>query len=1365
MSYQAVITIVLLAVSATSHLSTAKIVKLCNDTNRLCPMTFGSFLNTLSEDSTVLQDNFTLVLEQAVHSVPVNICRMYVFENVTHLTLKGIDGKVATIDCANQASLGFINITVLNISGIMFKRCGIEITDHTIHRINNTVVLPLTIHPKLRVGIFAMNVKDLNFFEVTVKDSVGYGMIGINLLGQSRIRKSIFERSNYKTKQDYLANNLNCHKNLAECNGGNALFVYADLLHSDHMPISNCDYSKIKGPNVNLANLIISNADMSEGINFVSDETNLQGIAYTPTGNRNMVGGGGVSLILLQTSFQVNFTYENSILAANEGFSGGNIHISVYSYTMTSNITIENLMLFLSNEFSPGYVNPNGLQTPHDSGSGGGIYYEYGKFLSEHISNYSDCASTFEYNIRFHKLQLIHNRALNGGGIYIKLHQAEADEKPHYVNHKLIIDNCTFDNNKAFYGAGLHLNELQYKLVHSSKVNTNHCVIANKVFTTELKNSIFINQSIFKYHDSTDDAEKGEIGAGSVVFLNSVQDTLTIKNVTIVNSTFCTSILLIDSTIFCAKLLNITGNSNFANSESNGGGITFIGQSYFTLHPNTLVVVSNNNASNAGGGLYIPYIQHYNFQPFCFFQVFPKSKVKEIDEIEHYNASFEVMGNTATSGLDIYGGDLKTCFLSFWDVDSTTAYNLFVKTSNNTPSEPSRISSYANTLCFCKNNTMNCDQQNTTIQAFPGQIIKIQVAPVGQLNGLTKCNGINAIPLKSPGSKVKVRLLDNKTLNSSCNTLKLMILLVTKDSCFQSQSAASKSCEFNFHLIVQGIVEEYYWKKVTVQIQPCPCIYYNSYNNSKWTCQCMKILQKFGFKCHNELVEKMSASANYIGYRNNCTYVHEYCPPDYCNESKVRIHLNLDHNDQCINNRQGILCGKCADGYSHVLGSNRCMKCDNINLLLIFAFIVIGILLVWSISFLNLNVSTGLINGIIFYANIVKVNKDILYSTMSDSNPLVILMAWLNLDFGFEVCFFNGMNEFYKTLLQFVFPIYLWFLSLLIIYLSRHYQIMRKVFGRHSTQTLATILLLSFTKLLNVVCKIFSPVQLHYECNDGKTGSKFVWWSDGTVSYGKNSYHIFLLALAIITTIFGIIPYSMLLVLSPYLQRINHHKMFRTIAKIKPFLDAYEGPYNESSQYWTGLLLITRIGLMIAFALNIHGYQQLQLLLIIITCTILLFFTIKGKGIYRVHILNYFEAITITNLAFYSAIFQTLIVIPKELNRHYYMHYIALTSLSIVTLQFLLVICYCVLTSICNVCGVSLAKDKLKKWLVSKCCIKQFGQERFIKSRNFSKHYMKNYNRLSDNQYSSCTDSATDEDTWKTSVDEYREPLLSHLSY
>ena len=94
------------------------------------------------------------------------------------------------------------------------------------------------------------------------------------------------------------------------------------------------------------------------------------------------------------------------------------------------------------------------------------------------------------------------------------------------------------------------------------------------------------------------------------------------------------------------------------------------------------------------------------------------------------------------------------------------------------------------------------------------------------------------------------------------------------------------------------------------------------------------------------------------------------------------MQFNLNESDrQCQHDRSGTLCGQCQPGLSVQLGSNRCAKCSSIPAIYIVPiFLVSGIMLVVLLFPLNLTVTVGSINGIIFYVNIVQLNSSVFFS-------------------------------------------------------------------------------------------------------------------------------------------------------------------------------------------------------------------------------------------------------------------------------------------------------------------------------------------------------------------------------------------------
>ena len=186
----------------------------------------------------------------------------------------------------------------------------------------------------------------------------------------------------------------------------------------------------------------------------------------------------------------------------------------------------------------------------------------------------------------------------------------------------------------------------------------------------------------------------------------------------------------------------------------------------------------------------------------------------------------------------------------------------------------------------------------------------------------------------------------------------------------------------------------------------------------------------------------------WIGFNNKNVsgfLIYPYCPLNYClpSTSNVNINLNLVNGSdaQCANNRSGLLCSLCQPGLSLSLGSSRCIPCSRSwytsYVPIILITMIAGILLVVVLLTFKLTVDTGLLNGLIFYANIIGANTSTFFSGLLPSTKFnLALISWLNLEVGFDVCFFEGMNTYWKTWLQLAFPAYVVFLVAIVIIAS-----------------------------------------------------------------------------------------------------------------------------------------------------------------------------------------------------------------------------------------------------------------------------------------------------------------------------------------
>jgi len=206
---------------------------------------------------------------------------------------------------------------------------------------------------------------------------------------------------------------------------------------------------------------------------------------------------------------------------------------------------------------------------------------------------------------------------------------------------------------------------------------------------------------------------------------------------------------------------------------------------------------------------------------------------------------------------------------------------------------------------------------------------------------------------------------------------------------------------------------------------------------------------------------------------------------------------------------------------------------------------------------------------------------------------LTIFIAWFNLDLGIQTCFYDGLDGYAMTWLQFAFPIYLMMIVVVMIVTSRQYVIAARIFGTaNAPRALATLFLLSYAKLQRTIITIASFTFLTYP-----NGTDIpVWLYDGNVPY-LSAKHLPLFITGILALVCLAIPYTVVLVFIQCLLK-THARCLHWIRRLKPVLDAYTGPYKDKYRFWTGMLLVVRSILFVIFAFNVLCDSSVNLLFI-----------------------------------------------------------------------------------------------------------------------------------------------------------------------
>ena len=638
--------------------------------------------------------------------------------------------------------------------------------------------------------------------------------------------------------------------------------------------------------------------------------------------------------------------------------------------------------------------------------------------------------------------------------------------------------------------------------------------------------------------------------------------------------------------------------------------------SYYYNDEDYLLLFGNNHAVY-GGAVYVADDTIVNAcapDNECFIQTFTLS----FYQTEYFSYLTLFSDNTASEqGANIFGGLLDRCIPSpFVEEYQVTYYNgisYLGYMSNLTDLDT--VSSLPVRICFCKSDSEpDCSHQPPIIEVKKGESFTVALVAVDQVNHSVDANIIIFL------SSLEGGLREGQQIQRAGNQCTSLTFNVFTPNNFETLNIFADGPCGSFILSTRHL---------DIQFLDCTCLIGFERSSSVTRCECT---------CDSELFPYITScnttteSLTRIGTNSWVTYImtidppgyviHPNCPFDYCKSplENVSINLNLPNgaDAQCAYNRSGVLCGACQEHLSLSLGSSHCLPCLShwpvVLVVILLAAIIAGILLVTALLVLNMTVAVGLINGFIFYANIVAVNSAVFFPSSEPSFPTVFI-AWLNLDIGIDACFINGLDAYTKTWLQLVFPVYIISLMIVVIivkeYSSRFARLIRKT---DPVSTLATLILLSYSKLLSVGITALSSTALLYPDGSQET----VWLPDGNVKYFHGK-HIPLSIVALMIILIEV-PYAILLFLWQWLVRAPKWKVFKWMrnTKLNAFVSIHNVPYNSKYHYWTGLLLLVRMVLFITVSATELYQPQISLLVTIILVGGLLSLTnIAGVSVYK----------------------------------------------------------------------------------------------------------------------------------------------------
>ena len=889
-----------------------------------------------------------------------------------------------------------------------------------------------------------------------------------------------------------------------------------------HYDISNAPTSDI---HMNISHTHIHNSIHVYNIKVCLADTYISNSSY----HNELQPAGGLTLIYSQVHYNVTTNISHSNIKACGATGIGAMLILHIDSAMYSTTIIEHCTMYNNHM----YLLPALL---HCEGTFIGIYYV--------------TTGKVHYNTKIKPNSLLltasqvqnHHTLINPyvpSTIYIM--------SMYHQTIKCTFNNVTFINNKA------------------SK--TGVCIYAVKVY----KSSKGLHIKLHDIKASNNHQSGGQLTAGIFTFVSVSHATISgsYPGSSCFTNNFGSVINAYNSNIHLSGYLTFLNNTALK-----GAALKLQGYSKVYLMPGLKACFESNTAIDSGSVIWsdVEPVEDY----ICIFQI--HNSPVNISMIFKVNEGKSI----------VHASPMYNCYMSHMNGEynlSDIYHQIFNFTSN--PSIYNNISSKPEHLYFCdKLNQVNLTCKHKQIQKkfYPGQTLSVFVAA---LDGANKSVGALVLGLNETTHTTAYTIQLNESY-TMCHQISIEIVQ-TKERCTSNDTSLGYCIHKKLFSLTDSNLLEILELKLLVY--PCPVGF--MFDSNTGTCRCSSLLisQNKYIICNiSDTSITIPPDSNlWIGpitLQQNDTdrpllAAIGNCPVEFCKPYFKSWNVTNYNETQCQQSRTGLFCSQCADNKSVVFGSDTCYECSNYWLFTIIGYALAGILLIYLLFKLELTLTHGTINSLLFFAKVANtglisiLNMEVYTRHQGYFSKFnLIFLSTLNLNLGYRLCFYDGMTEMAKSGLLFVFPFYLLGLLLIIKFISRRSSRVSDMISRNAIPVLATVIHLSFSRFLTNTIDIISPVTIYVEGYPNKVA----WYLDATIQYTDTS-HVVLLSLALLSICAFMVPYILLLLFPKLWLR------FRIINKYcKPFVDAILAPYRENQHHWLGLRLILLVQMYIVFA-------------------------------------------------------------------------------------------------------------------------------------------------------------------------------------
>ena len=554
------------------------------------------------EDATnYFTSDTTLLFLPGNHSL--NILGFVEIINVSNLALVGVDSytpgfkglsePVSRIVCSGSefwnSGIAIINATNLHIESLSFSKCGTFtiLLENELLNVRNKSAFVMG--GGLKAALALISIHSLIVVNVTVEKSLGYGLLGINILGGSIKGASFIENNLYTYDHAYCSLIAGSYCHISRCIGGNTLLVFED--HTDNECKDTCNSYKLE----------VGNSKFFHGISVCELELGyLQAV-------------GGLGVFFGQSSFGIEVDIYNASFEGNSAPLGGNVHIEFHGSVNNSSIKLRETYLGYGNSI---------FHFPHIA-EGGGIYLIYIVLHGRSISHRAKVDDTQQNAFIMSECEIVHGAAKEGAGMHLVI---IGTDNPRHI-FSIFIENSLFSDNIGLNGVAVFIKEYQT----SPFVNLTRIMFSN----TKFINNHFVVDDEKLFPDLP--AQLGTVWALSIPYL-------TFENCRFDHNELSGLAAWGSNIIF-------SGENNFVSNRGYKGGGMGLSQTTLYLLPDSTIHFIGNHALQRGGGIYVDSSQ-FDLLSSYFFQIHDPNHSTQVKvSVTFQNNSAAKSGTSLYGGL------------------------------------------------------------------------------------------------------------------------------------------------------------------------------------------------------------------------------------------------------------------------------------------------------------------------------------------------------------------------------------------------------------------------------------------------------------------------------------------------------------------------------------------------------------------------------------------------------------------------------------------------------------------------------------------------------------------------------------------